>query len=37
MFKKLSILIPCYNEASFVVTTIQKVISADLGYPWRKK
>ncbi len=37
MFKKLSILIPCYNEASFVVTTIQKVISADLGYPLEKE
>lgn len=32
MFLKLSILIPCYNEASFIVTTIQKALSAELGY-----
>lgn len=32
MFSKLSILIPCFNEAMSVADTIQKVLKANLGY-----
>jgi glycosyltransferase involved in cell wall biosynthesis len=37
MFSKLSILIPCYNEAAFIVNTIQKVIDAKLHYALEKE
>jgi glycosyltransferase involved in cell wall biosynthesis len=37
MFSKLSILIPCYNEAAFIADAIRKVIDAKLKYPLEKE
>ena len=37
MFSKLSILIPCYNEAAFIVSAIQKVLDTKLHYALEKE
>lgn len=37
MFTKLSIVIPCYNEAAFITTTIQRVLDTKLNYPISKE
>ncbi|MEO8405398.1 MAG: glycosyltransferase family 2 protein, partial [Chitinophagaceae bacterium] len=32
MFSKLSILIPCYNEATFIAQTLEKILATNLDY-----
>lgn len=37
MFSKLSILIPCYNEADFIITIVKKVLDTALDFPIEKE
>jgi glycosyltransferase involved in cell wall biosynthesis len=37
MFSKLSILIPCYNEADFIINIIQKALDTTLNFPLKKE
>jgi glycosyltransferase involved in cell wall biosynthesis len=37
MFSKLSILVPCYNEAAFIPQVIQKILDTSLQYPLAKE
>jgi glycosyltransferase involved in cell wall biosynthesis len=37
MFSKLSILVPCYNEAAFIIQVIQKILDTPLQYPLTKE
>jgi glycosyltransferase involved in cell wall biosynthesis len=37
MYSKLSILVPCYNEAPSIIEVIQKILSTNLHYPLAKE